>query len=63
MGHELEDYCKENAEDRNQSSSPAIDSRLPHRAFVHFHGDRPFHVPVDDVAKGPRSEVRHLPEF
>ena len=63
MGHELEDNCKENAEDKNQSSRSTISSCLPYRALIHSHGDRPFHVPVDDVEKGLRSEVRYIPEF
>ena len=50
MGHELEDYCKENAEYKN-------------RASIHPHGDRPFHVPVDGEERGPRSEVRYIPEL
>ena len=71
MGHELEDYWKkkikdnrkENAEDENLKSDPVIDSRPPHQAFAHPHGDRPFHVPVESVAKGRRGEVRHLLNF
>ena len=71
MGYELEDYltkelknnCKENAEDSNKSTSSATGSRLRHRPPVQQHGGRRHHLSVDDMAKGRRGEVRHLPEF
>ena len=70
-GYELEDHqteelkndCKENAEDSNQGTRLTTSSRLPHRLPVHHHGDRRHHLPVDDMAKGRRGEVRHLPEL